>query len=87
MTDIVSYNHYFGWYRGEVGQNGPWLDEFHRVNPDIAIGLSEYGVENIMKWHTAEPMNHDYTEESEEIEIIEGYYSIEDTFIDLMKNV
>lgn len=26
------------------------------------------------------------TEESEEIEIIEGYYSIEDTFIDLMKN-
>ena len=63
MTDIVSYNHYFGWYRGEVGQNGPWLDEFHRVNPDIAIGLSEYGVENILKWHTATPMNHDYTEE------------------------
>ncbi|MBR5317142.1 MAG: beta-galactosidase [Lachnospiraceae bacterium] len=63
MTDIVSYNHYFGWYRGEVGQNGPWLDEFHRLNPDTAIGLSEYGVENIMKWHTAEPMNHDYTEE------------------------
>jgi len=63
MTDIVSYNHYFGWYRGEVGQNGPWLDEFHKVNPDIAIGLSEYGVENIMKWHSAAPMNHDYTEE------------------------
>ena len=63
MTDLVSYNHYFGWYRGEVGQNGPWLDEFHRVNPDVAIGLSEYGVENILKWHSATPMNHDYTEE------------------------
>ena len=63
MTDIVSYNHYFGWYRGEVGQNGPWLDEFHKVNPDIAIGLSEYGVENLMMWHSAAPMNHDYTEE------------------------
>jgi len=63
LTDLVSYNHYFGWYRGEVEQNGPWLDEFHRVNPDVAIGLSEYGVENILKWHSATPMNHDYTEE------------------------
>ncbi len=63
MTDVVSYNHYFGWYRGEVGQNGPWLDEFHKANPDIPIGVSEYGVENILMWHTASPMNHDYTEE------------------------
>lgn len=63
MTDLVSYNHYFGWYGGEVTQNGPWLDTFHALNPDIPLGVSEYGVENILKWHTAEPMNHDYTEE------------------------
>ena len=29
LTDILSYNHYFGWYVGGVEQNGPWLDQFH----------------------------------------------------------
>lgn len=23
ITDIISYNHYFGWYAGIVDQNGP----------------------------------------------------------------
>ena len=63
MTDIVSYNHYFGWYGGDVAQNGPWFDKYHELNPDIPLGVSEYGVENIPMWHSAKPMNHDYTEE------------------------
>ena len=63
MTDVVSYNHYFGWYRGEVGQNAVWLDQFHEMHPEIALGLSEYGAENIPTLHSAQPMNHDYTEE------------------------
>ena len=63
ITDVVSYNHYFGWYGGDVSMNGPWLDAYHKLNPDIPLGVSEYGVENITKWHSATPMNHDYTEE------------------------
>ncbi|MCI6998202.1 MAG: glycoside hydrolase family 2 protein [Eubacterium sp.] len=63
ITDVVSYNHYFGWYGGDVSQNGPWLDKFHELNPSVALGVSEYGAENIVKWHSATPMNHDYTEE------------------------
>ena len=63
ITDVVSYNHYFGWYGGEVEENGPWLDKFHALNPDIPLGVSEYGAENILMWHSAEPENHDYTEE------------------------
>ncbi len=63
ITDVVSYNHYFGWYGGDVAHNGPWLDAYHKLNPDIPLGVSEYGVENIVKWHSAKPMNHDYTEE------------------------
>ncbi len=63
ITDVVSYNHYFGWYSGDVSKNGAWLDEYHAMNPDIPLGLSEYGAENILKWHSATPMNHDYTEE------------------------
>ena len=63
ITDILSYNHYFGWYVGDVEDNAPWLDEFHALNPDRCLGVSEYGAENILSWHTAEPDNHDYTEE------------------------
>ena len=63
ITDILSYNHYFGWYVGDVEDNAPWFDEFHALNPDRCLGVSEYGAENILKWHTAEPDNHDYTEE------------------------
>ncbi len=63
ITDVVSYNHYFGWYVGEVEDNGPWLDKFHALHPDKCLGVSEYGAENILSWHTAEPDNHDYTEE------------------------
>ncbi len=63
ITDVVSYNHYFGWYLGDVEDNGPWLDKFHAMHPDKCLGVSEYGAENILKWHTAEPDNHDYTEE------------------------
>ena len=63
ITDIQSYNLYFGWYTGKVEDNGPWFDRFHALNPDTCLGLSEYGAENILKWHSARPENHDYTEE------------------------
>ena len=63
ITDLVSYNHYYGWYGGTVADNQPWFDTYHQRNPDIPLGISEYGVENIVKWHSANPMNHDYSEE------------------------
>ena len=63
ITDVLSYNHYFGWYAGDVAENGPWLDEFHQKNPDRPLGVSEYGAEAILTWHSAKPENHDYTEE------------------------
>ena len=63
ITDVESYNHYFGWYFGEAADNGPWLDKFHAMYPDRCLGVSEYGAECILKWHSAYPENHDYTEE------------------------
>ena len=62
IPDVVSYNHYFGWYGGETDQNGPWLDKFHAKNPRIPIGVSEYGCE-ALNWHSSTPMQGDYTEE------------------------
>ena len=62
ISDIVSYNHYFGWYGGSVDMYGPWFDEFHKKYPKKPIGISEYGCE-ALNWHTSEPMQGDYTEE------------------------
>ena len=62
IPDVVSYNHYFGWYGGDTTMNGPWFDEFHAKYPNIPIGCSEYGCE-ALNWHTSNPQQGDYTEE------------------------
>ena len=62
ITDVVSYNHYFGWYGGTTDDNGIWFDEFHKKYPNRAIGCSEYGCE-ALNWHTSDPKQGDYTEE------------------------
>ena len=62
IPDVVSYNHYFGWYGGDTGMNGPWFDKFHKRWPNIPIGCSEYGCE-ALNWHTSDPRQGDYTEE------------------------
>ena len=62
IPDVVSYNHYFGWYGGDTTMNGPWFDKFHAKHPNIPIGCSEYGCE-ALNWHTSNPTQGDYTEE------------------------
>lgn len=62
IPDVVSYNHYFGWYGGETSMNGPWFDKFHEKYPNTPIGCSEYGCE-ALNWHTSDPQQGDYTEE------------------------
>jgi len=62
IPDVVSYNHYFGWYGGDTDMNGPWFDKFHETHPTIPIGCSEYGCE-ALNWHTSDPKQGDYTEE------------------------
>ena len=62
IPDVVSYNHYFGWYGGTTEMNGPWFDKFHAKFPNIPIGCSEYGCE-ALNWHTSDPKQGDYTEE------------------------
>ena len=62
IPDVVSYNHYFGWYGGDTSMNGPWFDKFHAMFPNKPIGVSEYGCE-ALNWHTSNPKQGDYTEE------------------------
>lgn len=62
-TDIVAYNKYYGWYMGAAEDFATWLDAFHETNPNIALGISEYGAEGITKYHSDTPEVKDYTEE------------------------
>ena len=62
ISDVVSYNHYFGWYGGETDQNGPWFDKFHAKYPNRPVGISEYGAE-ALNWHNSDPQQGDYSEE------------------------
>ena len=77
IPDVVSYNHYFGWYGGDTSMNGPWFDSFHAKFPDIPVGISEYGCE-ALNWHTSDPEQGDYTEEYQAYyheELIKQLYS------------
>ena len=77
IPDVVSYNHYFGWYGGETDMNGPWFDNFHKKHPNIPIGCSEYGCE-ALNWHTSDPRQGDYTEEYQSYyheELIKQFFS------------
>ena len=62
IPDTVSYNHYFGWYGGELDHYGPWFDKFHAEHPNQPIGCSEYGCE-ALNWHNSNPDAGDYSEE------------------------
>lgn len=62
IPDLVSYNQYLGWYGGKIEENGPFMDSFHEMYPNIPIGMSEYGAE-AYKWHSSHPEQGDYSEE------------------------
>ena len=62
IPDVVSYNHYFGWYGGSMEEYGPWFDKFHEKYPHTPIGVSEYGCE-ALNWHNSNPESGDYSEE------------------------
>ncbi len=63
ITDVISWNHYFGWYGGKMEDNGPWLDNFHAKHPELCVGVSEYGCEGIITYHGPNPACKDYSEE------------------------
>lgn len=62
LPDIRSYNLYYGWYLGELGQNDEWFDTFHAVHPDTVIGLSEFGADANPAYQSAKPEKGDWSE-------------------------
>ena len=62
-TDMVGYNIYFGWYYGQMQDYDDFLDRFHAANPEMPLGISEYGVDANTALHSTEPKVQDYSEE------------------------
>lgn len=63
VTDTVAWNKYYGWYVGEAEEFEGFFESFRKATPGKGFGISEYGAEGILKWHTDEPKVKDYTEE------------------------
>lgn len=76
LTDIIGYNKYYGWYVGK-SEDFNWIHEFHKDMPNVCLGISEYGAEGILRYHTDEPKCKDYSEEyhAETHEIIWDIFS------------
>ncbi|MBF6979200.1 hypothetical protein IU403_08610 [Aerococcaceae bacterium zg-BR22] len=62
-TKMVGYNIYFGWYYGKMGDYGSFLDDCHEKAPEVALGVSEYGVDANITFHSSDPKVRDYSEE------------------------
>jgi beta-galactosidase len=62
-TDMIGYNVYFGWYYGKMQDYSKYLDKFHEARPNLAIGMSEYGVDCNIGLHSNNPQVKDYSEE------------------------
>ena len=63
VTDILGYNKYYGWYQGKAEDFAGWIDGFHKTNPNVKLGISEYGAEGILQYHNNDPKVKDYSEE------------------------
>ncbi|OCA86702.1 glycoside hydrolase family 2 protein [Bacillus sp. FJAT-27986] len=63
ITDTIGYNKYYGWYQGKAEDFAEWIDAYHATNPQVSLGISEYGAEGIIQYHTNDPKVKDYTEE------------------------
>ena len=58
-TDVVGFNRYFGWYRGELSDFPAWLDRTHADYPKARFGMSEYGAGASIHQHTSSPARPD----------------------------
>ena len=63
VTDVVSWNLYFGWYTPFLWLNPLWFGFYHLTHRNHAVGLSEYGAEGMINLHSNKPHRGDSTEE------------------------
>lgn len=62
-ADVATYNEYMGWYEGTADDHGEFCDDRHSQLQDVPLGISEYGADAVLSWHSETPKCKDYTEE------------------------
>ena len=62
ITDILAYNHYFGWYMKTCDGLDEWLANFRSINPGLKMGISEDGAEGVLGYFSDNPVQGDYSE-------------------------
>ena len=55
LTDVIGFNHYFGWYRGSLDDFAIWADAQHSARPELRIGMSEFGAGANVAQHEEPP--------------------------------
>jgi beta-galactosidase len=63
LTDVFSFNLYYGWYIPGTFLNSVRFSIFHFFHPHRPVGLSEYGAEGMANLHSAHPRRFDNSEE------------------------
>ena len=62
ITDIMGYNHYYGWYMKTADGIDEWLEKFKKAQPKVPLCLSEYGAEAVIGYYSDNPVQGDYSE-------------------------
>ncbi|TCK92500.1 beta-galactosidase [Natranaerovirga hydrolytica] len=77
ITDMLGYNLYYGWYYEDIEKLDEWMNHFHKENPEVCLGISEYGADSNLAFHSDQPKVKDYTEEFQSLYHEKTYAIIE----------
>ena len=59
--NVIGWNTYYGWYKGNFNQFGEFMDKMHNETPDIISLISEYGAGGDGRLHSLHPEQFDFS--------------------------
>ncbi len=59
--DVIGWNTYYGWYKGNANQFGEFMDQMHSETPNIKSLISEYGAGGDGRLHSLLPEQFDFS--------------------------
>lgn len=62
-TDLIGFDHYFGWYYNNYTDFAAWADGVHAAHPTSKIAVAEYGAGASLFIHSSSPLKMDHSEE------------------------
>ena len=59
--NVIGWNTYYGWYKGNCNQFGEFMDKMHQETPNINSIISEYGAGGDGRLHSLHPEQFDFS--------------------------